>query len=111
MGRGSLLMLAGLSIFFFSFFLVLTGFTLGVHLNDTLCLKELLFLSAISESYSELYIYIAERSFQATSPIPLSSRTLLDLLISIFLFLIYLAIWHNDFLMFLESDGRCSNEP
>jgi len=101
-------MLTDLFIFFFPFFLVLTGFNLGVHLNATFCLKELLSLLVISESYPELYI--AKRSFQAVLPILLSSVTSLDLLILIFLFSMYLAIQHNDSLMFLESDRKCSNE-
>jgi len=53
-GGGSLLMLTSLSVFLFSFLPVLTGFILGVNLNETFCLKELLFLSAIREYYSEL---------------------------------------------------------
>ena len=60
-GRESLSMLIDLSIFFSPFFLVLTRFILMVYLNDTFCLKELLSLSVINKSYSELYI--AKRSF------------------------------------------------
>lgn len=47
-------------------------------------------------------------SFQVASPMPLMS---LVLLVSIFLFSIYLAKWFNDSLIFLESDDRCSSEP
>jgi len=53
---------------------------------------------------------MAERNFQAALPIPFSSRISLDLLMSIFLLSIYLAIQHKDFLIFLELKGKYSSE-
>ena len=44
-------------------------------------------------------------------PMLLRSSTLLALLVSIFLLLIYLAKWFNNFLIFLESNARYSSEP
>jgi len=54
MDRDSFSMLAGLSIFFSSFLLLLRGLAFGVYLKATFCLKELLFLSAKSKSHPEL---------------------------------------------------------
>ena len=53
-GSWSLSILAGLFMFFSPFFPVFIGFTFGVHLKNTFCLKELLSLSAISKFHSEL---------------------------------------------------------
>ena len=51
-----------------------------------------------------------DMSFQEASPMPLSSVTLLDLLILILLLLMYLVIGMRDSLMYLKSDRRYSNK-
>ena len=54
MRGGSLLMLMGFSVFSLSLLLVLTRLSFGMNFDETFCLKELLFLSAIRKSYLEL---------------------------------------------------------
>ena len=54
---------------------------------------------------------MVDKKFQAALPISLRSRMLFDLLILVFLFLMYLDIWHSNFLMFLESKRKYSKEP
>ena len=53
-GGDSLSMLTGLVVSLFSFFLLLMGFTLEMHINEIFCLKKLLFLSVKRESHPEL---------------------------------------------------------
>ena len=107
-GGDNLSILTSLSIFFSPFFLIMMELVLGVNLCDIFCLKEFLFLSAKSKSRPKLQK--ADKNIQAALPIPLSSIMSLDLLTSMFLLPMYLAMQVKDFLIYLESERKCSNK-
>ena len=104
-GRDSLEIEVGLSIFLFLLFLLLVPLLIfGVNWAFTFHLKEWLLLSVISLSYSDSYR--AKIKLYATLPISLRLLTLLALLLSTFLLRIYFVMWWSDSLMFLASKAR-----
>ena len=78
-----------------------SGGTLRVNLAEIFCLRVLVFLLAMRESY--LAWYAKEMRFHIASPISLKSSKLLDLTRLTCLLAIYLAVKLRKFLIFLES--------